>query len=1581
MEILLKKLMQHNIRIDVVGGELELSIPENFDASEIIQEIKQNKAALVNFISNSTSQEGFLNIKTCPKKEYYALSSAQKRLYFLQTFEPTTTAYNMDDIYSVQEKLDKARISDAFNQLIVRHENLRTSFLMVEGEPKQKIHDTVDFEIEWFEGEEAAILEFRGRFFRPFDLSLAPLFRVAVIKHISPYKKGESESIILVDTHHIISDGLSHNILIQDIMALYRGQKLAPLALSYKDYAEWQQEEIQGENIGSHKKFWLSLYEEELSPLELPLDFPRPLIKDNAGSTLFFSLDNTQTQSLRNLSKQKGVTHFIILLSLIKILLYKLSNEKDIVVGTLTSGRFHLDLERIIGMLVNTVALKTHIDPQKPYSQFIQELQSQTYLSFEHHAYPYEELVNDLGIKRDPGRNPLFEVMFSFFDEYETPVLQHSKKSQANVENSLPLDHNHSTFDLYITARVKSDRINFECDYSRSLFKADTINRFVAYLKNIISEVSLYPNIPLHQINVLSLQEKDQLLYDFNDHYRSLPSSCSFSELWQESLVHNSQRMAVEHNGLSLSYRELDYKSYKLAAYLHENGVKRGSRVVLFMPRSIETLYSMLAIFHLGAAYIPIDVYNPLHRVKEIIQDSESLVVLSSQAYTSQLENIADEISDKLSIVSVDQLDLSVYEETILPAIDYHPDDLAYIIYTSGSTGKPKGVMIHQAGMINHLFAKIDDLQIDEHEVIAQTASPGFDISVWQFLAALLKGGKTYIIDKEQVLNPDSLLAKLEEGEVSIFESVPSLMGAFLTRVTEKHRTSLSSLKWMLATGEPLSINLSKKWYACFPDIPLVNAYGPTEASDDITHHIVEFPRDENLIPVGKPIQNMHIYIMDDFLNLCPVGVKGQICVSGIGVGLGYWNNEKKTEQAFVENPFAANFKDLSHRKLYKTGDAGYLLADGTLICEGRIDEQVKILGNRIELGEIEERLLQYPSIQEVAVLAKSDDNSTYLVSYYVATEELDIQKIRQFLLEQIPDYMVPHYYVALAEMPTTSSGKLDRKALPLPEIKATKDYIAPSNETETKLVQIWAEVLNLEEHQISTNSNFFGLGGHSLRAVFMTIKIAEIFNIQVSLRNIFAYQDIQSLAKVIIESPELEENPGKLNAAAIEPVEKREYYPLSSAQMRIFLTQKLIKNSQALHIYEEFTVEKEYDLPRLKHIFQQIIQRHESLRTSIKIIDNTPVQVIHDEVEFEIMEISEEAWITGDFAYNASFNLEEAPLMHIGLIIGKENNRLVVDMHHIISDGFSNAILLKEFQKLAKGEVLPELKIQYKDYAIWQRKELQSGILQHQESYWLNIFNGKIPKLNLPGDQTPLQPLKQIGASLNFQIGGDTYKKIKEISQGNKVPLFSVLMTLKTIVLHKLAAQDDIIIGVPTAGRNHLHLEKVIGMFLNTIALRLFPQKAKRFSAFLKEVASSMTEALDNQDYQFDELVEKLKLTRENWKNPLFNVIMVIQNHLDEEDFTQDEIEGIEVVGRNDQIPIINDLFFSYVESSHKINGNVQFNSGLYTEDLMRKVLAYFKEVIDAVSQKPEISLREIQLSHSLEEAEELALDDSFNF
>ncbi|MGD2090547.1 MAG: AMP-binding protein, partial [Candidatus Aminicenantes bacterium] len=664
--------------------------------------------------------------------------------------------------------------------------------------------------------------------------------------------------------------------------------------------------------------------------------------------------------------------------------------------------------------------------------------------------------------------------------------------------------------------------------------------------------------------------------------------------------------------------------------------------------------------------------------------------------------------------------------------------DLAYIIYTSGSTGEPKGAMVHHLGMINHLFAKINDLAIRPDDIIAQTASICFDISVWQFLSALLVGAHPLIMDKEIILDPLRFLGRLQKEKVTILETVPSLLTVFLQVVKDEKDKDLKHLRWMILTGEVLGVPLVREWFGYFPGIKLVNAYGPTEASDDVTHYFIkEMPAENRVtIPIGKPVQNTHIYIMDKHSGLCPVGVRGEICVAGIGVGKGYLKDPGKTKKSFVANPLAAEIGDKDYATMYKTGDLGCYRGDGHIEIFGRIDDQVKIKGNRIELGEIENCLLNYDGIKESLVLARESNGQKgdkYLCAYVTAGSELDKFQLRDYLSLKLPDYMIPLYFIQLEHFPLTANGKIDRKALPEPQWEASETYVAPRNPLEEKVVELWAQVLEIEKDIIGIDSNFFELGGDSLTGTILVSQIHKALNVKVPFPEIFRKPQVRLLCQYIRQLAED-------RYISIVPLEKKEYYPLSAAQKRMFILQQMDLDDASYNMMHTAPLRGWVDKDKLTSTFRGLIKRHESLRTSFDFIGEEPVQKIHGgDIDFKIRyaeldEITSRG--TGDIMgttmardFLRSFDLSTAPLLRVGIVkINEDMSLIVINMHHIISDGASGVILEEDFMTLYRGHPLLPLKIQYKEYSQWQHSKKVRHSIAKQKMYWLKEFEDEIP-------------------------------------------------------------------------------------------------------------------------------------------------------------------------------------------------------------------------------------------------------------
>lgn len=890
------------------------------------------------------------------------------------------------------------------------------------------------------------------------------------------------------------------------------------------------------------------------------------------------------------------------------------------------------------------------------------------------------------------------------------------------------------------------------------------------------------------------------------------------------------------------------------------------------------------------------------------------------------------------------------------------PADLCYVIYTSGSTGKPKGAMVEHLGMMNHINAKIADLQITHDSIIAQNASHCFDISVWQFFAALAKGGRTVIYDNDLVVDPENLINKVVEDQITVLEFVPSYLSVVLD-ILEKDWRELKELQYLLVTGEAVKPHLIQRWFEKNPQIKVVNAYGPTEASDDVTHYIMDKPVESRIVPIGTPLPNFHIYILDENMQLCPIGVKGEICVAGIGVGRGYLNDPEKTQRAFTLDPFSEE----KGVKLYKTGDIGQWTDDGNILFYGRKDYQVKIRGYRIEINEIESKLLSHPEIKETVVVDGEDEyGNKYLCAYIVFNQRLEINHLRKYLQETLPEYMVPAFFVELTNLPLTANGKVDRKSLyNTVDIINTTDHIEPRNKEEKILLKIWKNILKKEK--ISINDNFFKIGGHSLNTVLLVSKIYKEFQVQLPLGQVFEKATIRELAELI---GTLEESVYQ----TIEPVAKRKYYPTSGAQRRLYILSKFDETGISYNIPMALEIEGHLKHDKLDKVFTQLINRHEAFQTSFDVIGGEISQKINQEVNFVInyIELVESAIAETVRNFVQPFDLTKPPLFRASLLkITETRYILLTDMHHIISDAISMNILIDEFIRLYEGGELAPLDIQYKDYVVWQQRLLTTDKWKKQEEFWLNELSGNIPQLNLPIDY-PRPAIQSFeGATIDFEINEKLTTRLREMAQETDTTMYMALLAVYNILLAKYSNQTDIIIGSPIAGRSHPDLEKVIGIFVNTLIMRNYPEDYKTFYDFLTDVRTKALKIYENQDYQMDELVEKLGIQTNSDRNPLFDVAfnMLI---FEKDNFDMKDLQIRSYPSTNQTSKF--DLTLFAVENKTNISASFEYCTKLFSKETIEDFAQDFLKIIEIVTADRFIKLHEISI---IDQAENEVLTD----
>jgi tyrocidine synthetase-3 len=1059
----------------------------------------------------SNNEFNYTEIPVAEEKEYYNLSSSQKRLMILHELDAENIghSFNIPIGFGIEGELDTIKVASIFNQLIERHQSLRTSFHIEEDALVQKIHDKVDFEIDTVTvASEDEILSRVKDSIKPFNLHKAPLLRASII-----YLQEEPKAFV-IDMHHIISDGVSQQILIQEFLDLYRDISLPELKIQYRDYAEWQFDEKAKGKFDSQKEFWLDQFSDDPQYLKLPTDFSKGDVNQYKGATIKFSIPKDKTAKIYALTKDSGGSLFTTLLGLLNILLSKISSQQDITVGTVTAGRNSEELEKVVGFFLNTLALRNYPDSNLTLPEFLEQVGSNTIAAFDNQDYQYEELVNSLKLDRNTNQNPLFNVVF---------ILQNMGDSEFSIPGLqlqlLDYGYDVAKIDLTFVCTEKDGVLNFELEYSTALFKAKTIDRFINYFKRIVDKTVKSPEVKIGEIDLLDEKERDVILKEFNNTKVPIDRSVCYHQLFEQQVINGPNRIAAVHNDREITYAELNDVSNRIASYLIDHGTKPGEVVGLCFERGIELLVTIIAILKTGASYVAIDHEYPVKRIEEILIQSESRIAIVQNSLKGQFDKLLNNVPSLMRVLHIKEVAevptlLQKYSSQNAD-IRFGTETIAYIIYTSGTTGVPKGIMVHQLGMLNHMYALITELEITDKDRMAQTASCSSDIFVVQLLLTLITGGSISILDKDDILDPLVLFSKMKKDEISLMEIVPSLLTAFLGAIEEMPDRNLTSFRAMLSMGESLKPVVARKWFELYPEIALYNAYGPAEASDDVTLNKInpELVQVENQVSIGYPMENVHIYIMDEKMNLCPTGVLGEICISGIAVGKGYWKDQEKTDKVFVKNPMNEWIQDDDYAILYKTGDLGYWQEDGSLIFEGRKDHMVKIRGFRVEPGDIENAMIQIEHINEATVIDRSYDSGTkYLCAYYTSSEKQSSSAIRQHLLEQLPNYMVPSYLVQLDKIPITKNDKVDRKSLPIPDVQNNGEevvIIAPATPTEQQIAQIWKSLLGVEV--IGTNQSFFLFGGDSIKAINLQSRMRKI-GLDLSIKEIYQCGTIKDL-------------------------------------------------------------------------------------------------------------------------------------------------------------------------------------------------------------------------------------------------------------------------------------------------------------------------------------------------------------------------------------------------------------------------------------------------------------------------------------
>ncbi len=1518
------------------------------------------------------------------------LSFAQQRLWFLDQLQPNSALYNIPMVLHFRGNLNQKALEQSLREICNRHEVLRTNFVTIDGQPTQVIQTTretisvVDLQdLPIHEQAEKTQQLKQKQATQPFDLAKESLIRITL------GVLSETEHLLLVCMHHIISDGWSIEVFIHELTSLYNAYvqnqpaNLAPLPIQYADFALWQKQWLQGDVLQSQLNYWQNQLTAAPPLLSLPTDHPRPAVQSFVGTQQEFSLSPKLSQALNELSRQQGVTLFMTLLASFDALLYRYTGSSDILVGTPIANRNRGEIEGLIGFFVNTLVMRTDLSDNPSFSQLLTRVREVTMDAYAHQDLPFEMLVEALQPERDLSHTPLFQVAF---------VLQNTPKSEIAMTGltvtDLPPENTTAKFDLTLAMVSTDDGLKGVWEYNTDLFESSTIERLSGHFLNLLGGIAANPQARISQLPLLTESETNQLLIEWNNTQVDYPEYKCIHQLFEEQVKRTPDAVAVVCSQQKLTYNELNCRANQLAHYLRKLGVKADTLVGISLERSLEMIVGLLGILKAGGAYLPLDPDYPSERLQFAIADAQLSLLVTQEGLIDKLPEhqapliLLDRFTEEINQNSQDNL------TGVVTA-----NNLANLIYTSGSTGKPKGVMVEHRGLFNLAQAQIKTFNLQSNSRILQFASLNFDASIWEIIMAIGAGATLYLDTKDALMPGLPLMGRLKDYGITHITLPPSALAALPLE-------DIPELQTIIVAGEACSEELIKQWAT---GRNFFNAYGPTETSVCAT--VEKWTDATEKITIGRPIANTQIYILDSHLQPVPIGVPGELHIGGMGLAKGYLNRPELTQEKFIPNPFEKdevipptplNKGGNEPSKLYKTGDLARYLPDGKIEYLGRIDNQVKLRGFRIELGEIEALLNQNEAVQSSCVIVREDNlGDKRLVAYVVPQPEINltINEIRQFLRAKLPDYMVPTAFILLDAFPLTPNGKIDRRALPAPDLQGQGEYIAPRNPIEEKMAQIWAEVLKLE--RVSIEDNFFELGGHSLLATQVISRLQETFEIVVPLRYLFESPTIAQLSGVILK--ELQTGLG-LKLPSIVPVNREDDIPLSWAQERLWFVNQLEGESGAYTIDLTMRLRGNLNVKALEKAFQAIIQRHEPLRTQFKLKDNKPIQAIDPNVTFTLQVVNlqnlshSEQQVKNLLLAAASepFDLESGSVLRVKLWqVKTEEYVLLLAIHHIAADGWSIGVLIDElsvyYRSFCTGTKadLSDLSIQYADFAVWQRQWLTNEVLDRQLSYWKQQLTG-VPLLHqLPTDR-PRPAIQSFrGGTERLQLDSQLTQQLKKLSQESGSTLFMTLLAGFAVLLSRYSQQTDVVIGSPIANRNRTEIEGLIGFFVNSLVLRFDLSQDPTFEDFLAQVRQTTQDAYDHQDLPFEMLVEKLQIERHLDRNPLTQIVFALQNAPSSPwDLPGVNIE--EIPSGLDSVRV--DLELYLWDAAEGLGGFCSYNRDLFDAETIVRMMTHFKTLLAAIVENPRQSLASLPLLNPeeeyqlLEEWNETKADYSYN-
>ncbi|WP_181219296.1 plipastatin non-ribosomal peptide synthetase PpsC [Bacillus subtilis] len=1474
-------------------------------------------------------------------QDIYPLSFMQEGMLFHSLYDEQSRAYFEQASFTINGQLDLERFQKSMDAVFDRYDIFRTAFIYKNvAKPRQVVlkqrHCPVHVEDISHLNEKDK--EHCTEAFKEQDKSKGFDLQTDVLMRISILKWAPDHYVCIWSHHHILMDGWCLGIVIKDFLHIYqalgKGQfpDLPPVQ-PYGTYIKWLMQQ-EREEAAEYWKKRLQHFE-KASPLPKRTD----QMSDGTLQQITFTIPEKETSELQKIAAACGATLNTVFQALWGIMLQKFNRRDDAVFGSVISGRPSelKDVENMVGLFINTIPIRVQSDFLS-FSDLVSGMQKDMTEAEAYSYFPLYDIQAQSALKQE-----LIDHIIVFEN---TPTQQEIEElNQAGSFDFSVKDFEMEEVTNYrcsvkvIPGRTLYVRIHFHT----GAYQPNMMSEIKDYLQHMISDVISDPSLPVSKMTLLDEDKTRKIVSQNNRTVSVSPEAPTLHGLFERQAAVTPERPAIRFSGGSLTYAELDMYASRLAAHLTARGVTNESIVGILSERSPDMLIAVLAVLKAGGAYLPLDPAYPKERLSYMLKDSGASLLLTQPGCSAP--NFSGET------LEVDMTSLNREEVKRHVSASVSDGSLAYVIYTSGSTGQPKGVAVEHRQAVSFLTGMQHQFPLSEDDIVMVKTSFSFDASVWQLFWWTLSGASAYLLPPGWEKDPALIVKATHQERITTVHFIPAMLNSFLDQAEIERLRDSTSLKRVFAGGEPLAPRTAARFASVLPQVSLIHGYGPTEATVDAAFYVLdpEQDRDRLRIPIGKPVPGARLYVLDPHLAVQPSGVAGEMYIAGAGVARGYLNRPALTEERFLEDPFYPG------ERMYKTGDVARWLPDGNIEFLGRTDDQVKIRGYRIEPGEIEAALRSIEGVREAAVTVRTDSGEPELCAY---VEGLERNEVRAQLERLLPGYMVPAYMIEMEQWPVTPSGKLDRNALPAPGGAADAEtYTAPRNVTEMKLSQLWEDVL--KNGPVGIHDNFFDRGGHSLKATALVSRIAKEFDVQVPLKDVFAHPTVEGLATVIREGTD---SPYE----AIKPVEKQKTYPVSSAQKRIYVLRQLEDGGTGYNMPAVLELEGKLNPERMDRAFKELIKRHESLRTSFEQdAGGDPVQRIHDEVPFTLQttvlgaRTEEEAAA----AFIKPFDLSQAPLFRAQIVkVSDGRHLLLVDMHHIISDGVSVNILIREFGELYNNRKLPALRIQYKDYAVWQEGFKTGDAYKTQEAYWLKQLEGELPVLDLPADHARPPVRSFAGDKVSFTLDQEVASGLHKLARENGSTLYMVLLAAYTAFLSRLSGQEDIIVGSPIAGRPHKDLEPILGMFVNTLGLRTRPEGGKPFVQYLQEVRETALEAFEHQDYPFEELVDKLELTRDMSRNPLFDVMFVLQN-MDQESLELDELCLKPAANNGHQTSKFDLTLYAQEQPRGLLTFQMEFSTDLYKKKTIEKWLQYFINMLLSIIKDNKAALGTINI------------------